>query len=710
MSADQNVSRVARAIRCDRNIPCANCQLAGTPCGTSKRAPRQKQARVLISSQYENKIDRIESKLERLIDVVETLSLEKTSHRTPTDRVSKPSPDVPMRDSPGKESPDDSPDEPQDSSVQEVAKGDAVVEGQSALSAHSSFAMNFMQNAVGANNGANQNGEIGGLLETLRHIVEVSNDQRASSRPLLPLARKTPIRYGNSNMPPLEKIVFVLQKARDEKHPTLSLIEMLFAPSSLTDLCLKVYFSHDCSDYDYAIVNTALHAITCETVLARKISDAHDDMFDEYSKYVSMYAANIETALAGLPLCAKASHNLVLGLLLGAIYCVDTSKPALAWNLVTTASQHARALGYHTRAVGTEHSTNALNHKGITFWAIYTMEKFLCLRLGRSSSLQDNDITVPLPKTTQSDTPATDSFNHTIRLACLAGRVYEQLYCTNALSLPIETRQARVGKLSRELHGIIQAARATNDAWLRNATIKADRETAIFCSMSDDVLRLSMLTLIHRAMPRNDLKASFSQECITSARYALERHEVLVRDLGLKDSVLLATYINWSILFIPFVPYIALFCHVIETGDLEDLNRMKTFVASLESACADSRAIAKQHSLFQVFYSVALRYTQLRGASPPSQEESARLRMEMDTQLNALGLQIQAGAATGQGVSVSDGANAMMVWPDAAGIDALDQFPAAGVDLWEEQSLRLGNWFSFSQNMMGLVEQNEWPL
>lgn len=165
-----------------------------------------------------------------------------------------------------------------------------------------------------------------------------------------------------------------------------------------------------------------------------------------------------------------------------------------------------------------------------------------------------------------------------------------------------------------------------------------------------------------------------------------------------------------SILFVPFVPYIALFCHVIETGDLEDLTRMQTFVTSLESACPDSRAIARHHRLFQVFYSVAFRYSELRGASLPSQEESVRLRLEMDTQLNALGLQVQAGSAPGHDTGVPAESNPMMTWSGAAGIDALGQFPAAGVDVWEEQSLRLGNWFSFSQNMMGLVEQNEWPL
>lgn len=54
-----------------------------------------------------------------------------------------------------------------------------------------------------------------------------------------------------------------------------------------------------------------------------------------------------------------------------------------------------------------------------------------------------------------------DYLGHTVRLGSLAGKIYEQLYCPNALSLPVETRRARVEKLSQELHGLIEASRAT---------------------------------------------------------------------------------------------------------------------------------------------------------------------------------------------------------------------------------------------------------
>ena len=89
------------------------------------------------------------------------------------------------------------------------------------------------------------------------------------------------------------------------------------------------------------------------------------------------------------------------------------------------------------------------------------LEKFLCLRLGRSSSFQDNDVTVPLPKSRSLNDFAMDYFGHAVRLASLAGRIYEQLYCAAALSLPVQNRQARVRKLAQELHGNIEASQTT---------------------------------------------------------------------------------------------------------------------------------------------------------------------------------------------------------------------------------------------------------
>lgn len=77
-------------------------------------------------------------------------------------------------------------------------------------------------------------------------------------------------------MPPLETVVQVLQKSHGGFFPTyLSActnelladercfvflgLSFLLQPRSLSDICLKVYFTSDYSDADFIIVNAALH-------------------------------------------------------------------------------------------------------------------------------------------------------------------------------------------------------------------------------------------------------------------------------------------------------------------------------------------------------------------------------------------------------------------------------------------------------------------
>lgn len=146
---------------------------------------------------------------------------------------------------------------------------------------------------------------------------------------------------------------------------------------------------------------------------------------------------------------------------------------------------------------------------------------------------------------------------------------------------------------------------------------------------------------------------------------------------------------------------------------------MQSFVTSIESACRHSKAIAKHHRLFQVFYSVALRHTELRWAPTPAQEESLRLRMEMDAHLSALGLPQTALAAanhsfdTGtetQETETYQGQAVAWSGDNAPGLGTLDPVQGGGMtSTWEEQGARLGNWFSFNQHVMELLDHNDLP-
>ena len=67
-----------------------------------------------------------------------------------------------------------------------------------------------------------------------------------------------------------------------------------------------------------------------------------------------------------------------------------------------------------------------------------------------------------------------------------------------------------------------------------------------FLVTSDYVLRLSMLTLIHRAAPRaHGATTTFSNDCIRAARATLEKHQETVVIMQRTGGAYFSTYVNW---------------------------------------------------------------------------------------------------------------------------------------------------------------------
>lgn len=94
---------------------------------------------------------------------------------------------------------------------------------------------------------------------------------------------------------------------------------------------------------------------------------------------------------------------------------------------------------------------------------IYFIEKTLCLRLGRSSTIPDCDITAPWPGELQEPrSHALDYFHYQVKVASLAGRIYEQLYSGNALQLPEDSRMDRARNLGEQLDRYAADSRKAN--------------------------------------------------------------------------------------------------------------------------------------------------------------------------------------------------------------------------------------------------------
>lgn len=158
------------------------------------------------------------------------------------------------------------------------------------------------------------------------------------------------------------------------------------------------------------------------------------------------------------------------------------------------------------------------------------------------------------------------------------------------------------------------------ERWQLEGDDAVGKDLAEFIITSDAVLRLSLLTLVYRAVPHPPgSRTTFRPECIQAARATLERHQRCMTVVAKSKFSLFSIYMHWTILFAPFVPFIVLFCQVIETRDRTDLARLQGFVVSIQSSNTReggvSEPVDRLCRLFQVLYSVASHYVESYYAS-----------------------------------------------------------------------------------------------
>lgn len=133
-------------------------------------------------------------------------------------------------------------------------------------------------------------------------------------------------------------------------------------------------------------------------------------------------------------------------------------------------------------------------------------------------------------------------------------------------------------------------------------------------------------------------------------------------------------------MYAPFIPFIVIFCHVIETSSGADLRLLDQFVQSLQASCQISAAIDKLHQLSKVLYNVALLYVEAKTQQSRDQD-MVPVGNEFDMYLNQLGFMPMDDQAMAGGV---------------------------GGDLTRDmlQTVQLGDWFSGGNHIMGLLEED----
>ncbi|KAJ5653322.1 transcriptional regulator family: Fungal Specific TF [Penicillium lividum] len=709
-----------RKIRCDKRSPCSNCRSSNIACRSTGEGqkPHQPRRRVLISSQYEKKIDLIEERLgsieKALHELVRASRLNGSSQ--PKTGSSQPSP----LSSAQVVSPLIKPDHtglrgPGYTSNSTIEQHDpsSGFEGNSSLAAHSAYAKDFLESAFSHSTPeVLSSPKINEALSSLRQIVEMQNKQKEidPQRAQFPnqesrLRARCDIRQ--LELPPLPVVLSVLQKVKENPPSSFGGYIPFFGVEYFIQKCREVYFpTDDYSDAAFIAACFGLYNVFVELSFSEKEPATRD----EYHRYVQMCKESLEAALANLNILMPATHESIVALSLGTVHGIEISKPSLSWTLASTAINMCQTLGYHRMSSMEQDPPEVQKQKQCLFWSVYTLLNLLALRLGRASVIQDFDIGLPSPF----ETFACDDIWGKVcalwtKQAMMHNKVYTTLYSPAALNQPEGVRVSHARSLAAEMNSTIM------EPFERILSSDLNLcEVDILYLRSDKVSRLAILTLIYRAIPASvgtGSSSTFIPECIETARAALEHHQICFAAIEESNKIIQRSYMHWAILVSPFVPFIVIFCHVIATSDSEDLTLLENFIASLRTLCSFSQSVDRLHNICSVFGTVARLYVEAKTRSQTGEDPGlASVGHEFDVYLSALGLAPSNTTTSVHGYFQADAMSATQVGMPESGIQmnglAQNQTQEATSEAEMMQAAQLGNWFSGNQYMMGLLEED----
>ncbi|KAK8067639.1 hypothetical protein PG996_006751 [Apiospora saccharicola] len=593
-------------------------------------------------------------------------------------------------------------------------------EGSTSLAAHAAFASDFVASAsiaVAPFSGSNPRMEA--ALSSLKQMVELQNSRTgpgsttsyfdganasAAASHGKHRSAKGHVRLKDLPMPPMELVISELRELQSAPGSMMLLVVTCFTDQEVfVERCRRLYFHTDNSDIPEALflnVNAGLIYLFFEKSIRAPRGDRRE----------------------GHPREA---------LLMGASFAVDVSRPSLAWLLTERAANMCRTLGLHQEHTLRGDTPELRRTKALIFWSAYMLDKGLSLRLGRASVLQDYDIGVPsvLERTALDDDyggvagsgHSTAILSLWIKHAEVQGRIYQRLYSPGALRQAESTRAAQVRAVIVDLQFLLRETQRL----LEEATTRAqagDRDSQMFALIlkSDEVGYWSSAALAYRALPPstnggdggngggggasaatggkgNNKSRTFADECTDAARAAMRSHQECMDMMS--DTSLKVIYLHWTILYAPFIPFIVIFCQVIENSGSDasqsDLRHLERFIGSLEAACGISPAVEKLHRLSTVLYNVALLYAEAK-AQQAWDQDMVPVGNEFDLYLSQLGIMPMDESGGGDLSGAANDVNGGGAGAGGNGGGADDVM----------RNVQLGDWFSGNNHILGLVEED----
>ncbi|PYH93987.1 hypothetical protein BO71DRAFT_450350 [Aspergillus ellipticus CBS 707.79] len=395
-----------RKIRCDRTVPCANCQASKITCRHPDDKSRS-QAQADKIANLESLVERLET---RLCNVESKLEALEPSQPTPLalDAISQ---DVP-------------------------SSGTHPTEGHP-FEGNLSFTNQSLQ--------ASESAQLAAISASTGDGPTINHSFHQLQKSL----------RDSSNLP--KNTFFFSQVSFATTHPDSSnstCCPCYLCPATnksdlslVESLCQRVYSTSDlASAGDIASMHGVFYFVLKECIAMK---DELSQKFD-LATYLVQCEQNFIAAIESYEVLAVPSFENILALTMGMLKAQGEAKPHLYWNLVSTAVTHCQSLGYHRKLTYRSISSGKAESIRRLFWTVYTFDKNMSLVLGRVSNMQNLEIDTHHP--TVSTNPALrawdKSFLMGIRLAELQGRIFDGLYSTATMARATSERARLISDLA----------------------------------------------------------------------------------------------------------------------------------------------------------------------------------------------------------------------------------------------------------------------
>ncbi|RHZ43307.1 putative C6 transcription factor [Aspergillus thermomutatus] len=573
---------------------------------------KEKRQRVLISSVYERRLEHISNRIEELYGIIGQLRDERhngdSSLMAPT-RLRAPSYSS-----------------LQSGSLRASPKAPAPAEGiESALFAHVICAARALETAVMNDPYSRAVDDITSALNTLRSTV---NDQKQQNETLegsrsflkaLPSGlslRDLPIPSSLRDLPipSMDKIMACLRITQESSPSEIYWPFEFGFLGDFTQYVIRACTPGPISDMELIIVHYVLYSLFTQC----SVGADDETLRQDYDVQAATCRESLETILSSLSFHIDTNIDSICALYMASLHCLHRGKVSTAWTFISRASLMCLALGLHSSHAMVTEQENAVQRKMCLFWAVYALEKAVALRLGRPSTIRDQDITIPrLTLDRKMTSLAYNRLPDWIDVASLYGRLYDSLYSPTALTQPSSVRVSRTSALASELERMIAARTGyynRPDLWSSHVL---DLNLSRFMIHANRAIEYSTLASIYRGIPTESPSGIIPcTQCITAARVALEESEASIAILSdaAKWPTGLHEWINEILLLAPFIPLTILVCNVVDTADASDLGRLKGVVDGLQSLAQSPRYAScnRQLRIFKPLYDVAARYVEAK--------------------------------------------------------------------------------------------------